>query len=81
MFTPGTLLNRLYERLLPAAENRRIDDLRVGLSYVGVKLDNGQTGIAAVLPDTTLSAWLQPMRLSRFPKIKPKTVRRRPILI
>jgi hypothetical protein len=52
MFTPGTLLNRLYERLLPAAENRRIDDLRVGLSYVGVKLDNGQTGIAAVLPDT-----------------------------
>ena len=39
--------------LNPAAKNRRIADLRMGLSYVGVKLDNGQSGIAAVLPDTT----------------------------
>jgi len=52
MLTPGTLLNRLYERLLPAAKNRRIDDLRVGLSYVGERLDNGAAGLAAVLPDT-----------------------------
>lgn len=52
MLTPGTMLNCLYERLLPAAENRWIDDLRVGLSYVGVRLDNGRSGIAAVLPDT-----------------------------
>lgn len=53
MLIPGTILNRLYERLLPAAENRRIADLRVGLSYVGVRLDNGAAGLAAVLPDTT----------------------------
>jgi uncharacterized protein len=53
MLRSGTVLNRLYERLEPAAKNRRIDDLRVGLSYVGVMLDNGQSGIAAVLPDTT----------------------------
>lgn len=53
MLRSGTILNRLYERLEPAAKNRRIDDLRVGLSYVGVKLDNGRSGIAAVLPDTT----------------------------
>lgn len=52
MLTPGTILTRLYERLLPAAKNRRIADLRVGLSYVGVKLDNGAAGLAAVLPDT-----------------------------
>jgi len=53
MLKTGTILNRLYEQLAPAAKNRRIADLRVGLSYVGVRLDNGATGVAAVLPDTT----------------------------
>lgn len=48
---PGTLLNRLYERLEPDAKNRRIAELRIGLSYVGVRLDHGGTGLAAVLPD------------------------------
>ena len=52
MLKTGTILNRLYERLEPSAKNRRIADLRVGLSYVGVKLDNGAAGIAALLPDT-----------------------------
>lgn len=51
MLKPGTLLNRLYERLEPAAKNRRIVELRVGQSYVGVRLDHGGTGLAAVLPD------------------------------
>lgn len=50
----GTILKRLYERLEPAAKNRRIADLRVGLSYVGVKLDDGAAGIAALLPDRIL---------------------------
>ncbi|KAF0155503.1 MAG: hypothetical protein FD159_2123 [Syntrophaceae bacterium] len=53
MIEPGTILNRLYEQLEPAARNRRITDLRVGLSYVGVMLDNGASGVAAVLPDVT----------------------------
>ena len=51
MHQPGTILNRLYERLDASAKNRRIADLRVGLSYVGVQLDNGAAGIAALLPD------------------------------
>ena len=53
MLKSGIILKRLYDRLEPSAKNRRIADLRMGLSYVGVKLDNGQSGIAAVLPDTT----------------------------
>ncbi|MDD4356181.1 MAG: DUF364 domain-containing protein [Smithellaceae bacterium] len=51
MFKSGTILNRLYESLAQTAKDRRIEDLRVGLSYVGVKLDNSAAGIAAVLPD------------------------------
>lgn len=44
-------MKRLCEQLEPAAKNRRIADLRVGLSYVGVTVDNGVVGIAALLPD------------------------------
>ncbi len=51
--TPGIILSRLYETLEPAAKNRRIADLRVGLSYVAVKLDDGEAGIAALLTDAT----------------------------
>lgn len=53
MLKPGIILKRLYDRLEPSAKSRRIADLRMGLSYVGVKLDNGQSGIAAVLTDAT----------------------------
>ncbi len=53
MLKTGTILNRLYDALESSAANRRIADLRVGLSYVGVKLDSGKTGLAAVLPDVT----------------------------
>jgi hypothetical protein len=49
----GIFLNRLYARLETSAKNRRIDDVRLGLSYVGVKLDNQAAGIAAVLPDNS----------------------------
>ena len=51
MLQPGTILNRLYEKLETAAKDRRIADLRVGLSYVGVGLENGAAGIAALLRD------------------------------
>lgn len=50
---PGTILNRLYEQLGPVAKNRRVVDLRVGLSYVGVRLDQGAAGLAAVLSDSS----------------------------
>jgi len=56
MLGAGTILNRLYERLESHAKNRLIDDLRVGLSYVGVKLDNGEAGIAALLPGKTFKS-------------------------
>ncbi len=51
MLKPGTILKRLYEQLEDSAKKRLIADLRVGSSYVGVKLDNHAAGIAAVLPD------------------------------
>jgi hypothetical protein len=51
MREPGSILNRLYEQLECTAKNREIADLRVGLSYVGIKLDNNAVGIAAVQPD------------------------------
>jgi uncharacterized protein (DUF4213/DUF364 family) len=51
MLKAGTILVKLYEIILPAAENRRIADLRIGLGYVGVRLDNDAAGIAAVLFD------------------------------
>ena len=51
MFKSGTILNRLYETLAQTAKDRQIADLRLGLSYVGVKLDNGNAGIAALVPD------------------------------
>jgi uncharacterized protein len=53
MLKKGTILHRLYERLESSAKRRRIADVRIGLSYVGVRLDNNSTGLAAVLPDTT----------------------------
>ncbi len=53
MLKTGIILNRLYDALESSAANRRIADLRIGLSYVGVKLDNGTAGLAAVLPELT----------------------------
>jgi uncharacterized protein len=51
MLKAGTILARLYEFILPEAKNRKVADLRIGLGYTGVKLDNDATGIAAVLFD------------------------------
>jgi len=49
MLETGIILKRLYEKIKPAAQNLRIADLRIGLSYVGIKLDNESAGLAAVL--------------------------------
>ncbi len=53
MHTRGSILIRLHKLLESPASERRIDDIRLGLSYLGVKLDDGATGIAAVLPDNS----------------------------
>ncbi len=53
MLKQGTVLTRLYEKLEETAKNRRIADLRIGLSYASVKLDNGAAALAAILPATT----------------------------
>ena len=51
MIESGTILKRLYERLESTAKNLTITDLRIGLGYIGARLDNDATGIAAVLFD------------------------------
>ena len=51
MLKAGTMLSRLYEFILPQAGSLKIADLRIGLGYTGVRLDNDCTGIAAVLFD------------------------------
>ena len=48
MLKKGTILNRLYEQVKSSAQNRKVIDLRIGLGYIGVRLDNDATGIAAV---------------------------------
>jgi len=51
MLKAGTILARLYDLILPQAGSLKVADLRIGLGYTGVKLDNSATGIAAVLFD------------------------------
>jgi len=49
MLEPGKILNRLYEQLKSPANNHTVTDLRIGLGYIGARLDNDVMGIAAVL--------------------------------
>lgn len=49
MLTTGTSLVELCKRITPVAKKRKVIDLRIGLGYIGVMLDNDATGIAAVL--------------------------------
>ncbi len=51
MLKKGKVLASLCENILANAANVKVADLRIGLGYAGVKLDNGATGIAAVLFD------------------------------
>jgi uncharacterized protein len=51
MLKTGSILTELYERLTPRAVTVKVIDLRIGLGYIGVRLDSGKTGIAAALPD------------------------------
>ena len=40
------LIDEICERLLPAAANHRVADVRIGLGYTAVLLDNGRCGLA-----------------------------------
>ena len=51
MLAADSILTRLYDLILPEAKTLKVADLRIGLGYVGIRLDNGSTGIAAVLFD------------------------------
>ncbi len=51
MLRTGIILKSLYEQLTSLTENHRVSDLRIGLGYTAVRLDNNATGIAAVLFD------------------------------
>jgi uncharacterized protein (DUF4213/DUF364 family) len=51
MLKTGTILADLYQLIRHAAKKRKVIDLRIGLGYIGVSLDTGNTGIAAVLFD------------------------------
>jgi uncharacterized protein (DUF4213/DUF364 family) len=48
----GTTLRNLHEYIFPKAKTRKVADLRIGLGYVSVRLDNDTAGIAAVLFDS-----------------------------
>jgi uncharacterized protein (DUF4213/DUF364 family) len=52
MLDTGFALKQLYKQLESAAKSLKVADLRIGLGYLGVRLDNDTTGIAAVLFDT-----------------------------
>lgn len=51
MLETGVILKRLYKQIESSAKDRKVADLRIGLGYLGVMLDNGTMGIAAVLFD------------------------------
>jgi hypothetical protein len=43
MLKTGTILAELYQSVTPEAKNRKVIDLRIGLGYIGVRLDNDST--------------------------------------
>ena len=51
MLRKGTILEELYRLISPAAKSLLVTDIRIGLGYIGVRMDNGVTGIAATLFD------------------------------
>ena len=43
---PDTITKKIIDILLPAAEGLRAADVRIGLGYTSVRLDDGNTGLA-----------------------------------
>jgi uncharacterized protein (DUF4213/DUF364 family) len=49
MIPTGEIARRLYDIVSQKSENRIVKDIRFGLSYVGIRLDNSLMGLAALL--------------------------------
>ena len=49
MLPTGKIARRLYEVVSHKSENRIVEEVRFGLCYVGVRLDNHYMGLAALL--------------------------------
>ena len=49
MIQTGEIARRLYDAVSREAEKCVVEDIRFGLSYVGVRLDNQRVGLAALL--------------------------------
>ncbi|MBN2516816.1 MAG: DUF364 domain-containing protein [Deltaproteobacteria bacterium] len=49
MLQKGEISRRLYEYLLKRSLDCRVEDIRIGLGYAGVKLEGTMIGVAAVL--------------------------------
>jgi uncharacterized protein (DUF4213/DUF364 family) len=49
MIRKGEIARRLYDVVSPDAENLVVEDVRFGLSYAGVRLNNHRVGLAALL--------------------------------
>jgi len=49
MLPQGEIARRLFDSVLHRGENAVIEEVRIGLGYVGVRLDEGRMGLAAVL--------------------------------
>lgn len=45
----GEILKRLYDHVAEKGRHRPVKEVRIGLGYVGISLENGQTGLAAIL--------------------------------
>lgn len=46
------LAHRIIEELAKSAQGRQLSDIRIGLRYIGVKLDDGSIGIAYNFPES-----------------------------
>ena len=49
MLPAGEIARRLFDSVFHRGEKAVIEEVRIGLSYVGVRLDKGRTGLAALL--------------------------------
>jgi uncharacterized protein (DUF4213/DUF364 family) len=49
MLPAGEIARRLFDSVSHRGEKAVIEEVRIGLSYVGVRLDKGRTGLAALL--------------------------------
>lgn len=51
MISPGTISQRIQDELSSHAGDRQVEEVRIGLGYIGVLLNGEHAGVAAVLRD------------------------------